>query len=122
MIIQGTNLYIIDNSGVKKAKCIKILYRKCKFASIGDIVKITTKKISRKSKIKKGEIFYSLIINTKYNKRINNQQINIKFNKNCAIILDNKLDPIGTRISGIVPKIFKNTIFKKILSLANKTI
>lgn len=98
MILVSTILNISDNSGGRLVKCIHIYKRKRK-ASIGDIILITIKTYNSKKKIKKGEMYLSIIIRVKSSFFFNNSYI--KFNDNAAILLNKKYLPIGTRLFGV---------------------
>ena len=62
MIQQETVLNVIDNSGAKKAKCIKVLggFKK-RYAQLGDIIVVSIQRLRKKSKktskVLKGESF-----------------------------------------------------------------
>ena len=70
MIQQQTILKVIDNSGAKTVKCIKVLggYKK-KYAFLGEVIIVSVKNLRNKSKItskvKKGEVCRALIVRTK---------------------------------------------------------
>ncbi|MGX7577353.1 50S ribosomal protein L14 [Candidatus Vidania fulgoroideorum] len=121
MIFPGSTLNVSDNSGAKKVYCIRILYSKKKYASIGNILKVSIKKCLFKGKVKKSLIYNAVLINTKYGIKRKNG-IKISFNKNSVVILDKKFNIISTRIFGVVPKEFKDTFFKKIISLSKYVI
>ncbi|MGX7582572.1 50S ribosomal protein L14 [Candidatus Vidania fulgoroideorum] len=120
MIFPGTILHVSDNSGAKKVLCIRIMYSKKKYGKIGDIIKICIKKCLFNGKVKKGSIYNALIVNTK--KGILRKNGKIRFEKNSVIIIDKKYEIISTRIFGIIPKEFKETIFNKIISLSDYVI
>ena len=122
MIQQQTLLKVSDNSGAKIAKCIKVYGGfKRKTAKIGDTVLVSIKELRdnlpSNSKIKKGQIYKAIIIRTKKVMCKKNKTF-IFFNDNAIILIDNKNNPIATRIIGPVPKILKN-INLKIKSLSN---
>lgn len=127
MIQQGSKLYVSDNSGVKKVNCIKVLGgSKKRYAKIGEILKISVLSTNNK-KIKKGEIFNSVLINSKYN-ILRNDGTRIKFFKNSVVLLDEKYDLIGTRILDPIPReitLIKNgkyLFIKKLISLSPEII
>jgi large subunit ribosomal protein L14 len=66
MIQMQTTLVSADNSGAKKLMCIKVLggsHRR--FASIGDVIKVSVKDAIPKGKVKKGEVYNAVIVRTK---------------------------------------------------------
>lgn len=125
MIQPQTILKVLDNSGAKTVKCIKILEGfKKRFAKLGDIIIVSVQELRNKekltSKIKKKEIFKALIIQTK--KKIKKKDGLITFinnkNKNSVVLLNKKGNPIATRIVTSVPTIFKKKKLSKILSIS----
>lgn len=123
MIQTQTQLKINDNTGIKKVQCINV-YKK-KTAKIGDLILISVKKIksklNQKHKTKKGDMYKSILIRSKFNQKnyINNF---ICFNENSAIILNNQKKPLGTRILGPVPFSLRKLKQLKVLSLASTII
>jgi large subunit ribosomal protein L14 len=116
MIQLNTHLSIIDNSGAKIAKCIKILggsYKGC----IGNTIVIAIQKAAAGRKIKSGEVYRSLVVRQKKEmSRIDGSTLS--FFENSSIILNNKNIPMGTRIFGPIPKEFRKKRFMKVLSIA----
>ena len=113
-----STLLSADNSGAKKLMCIKVLggsHRR--FASIGDVIKVTVKDAIPKGKVKKGEVYNAVIVRTKKAIRRSDGSA-IRFDTTAVVILDNKLEPIGTRIFGPVTRELRNKGQMKIISLA----
>ncbi len=115
-----SKLKINDNSGIKLGQCIKVY--KHKFGIIGTIILISVKKLrlnqKKKIKITKGDLFKALIVQTKYSKKSTIGNI-IKFDTNCAIILNNQNKALGTRIFGPLTTEFRKNKNFKILSLSS---
>lgn len=122
MIYTGTILHVCDNSGVKLAKCLKILTRRPRsYGKVGDIIIINIQRLKLFSKIKKKEIYKAVIVRIKKKiKRIDGSYIN--FGKNSIILLNNKGIPIGSRIFGPVSKELRIKKHLKLISLCSKTI
>ena len=98
MIQMQTTLQSADNSGAKKLMCIKVLggsHRR--FATIGDVIKVAIKDAMPKGKVKKGEVYNAVIVRTKKGIRRPDGSA-IRFDSNAVVLLDNKLEPLGTRI------------------------
>lgn len=108
MIQQQTIVKVSDNSGAKKAKCIKILggFKK-KSASVGDTVVVSIKTIRKKlkkySKVKKGEVYKALVIRTRAKIKYKDGFI-YKANENCVSLMNKQNNPLGTRIIGPVSR------------------
>lgn len=118
MIQMQTNLSVADNSGAKRVQCIKVLggsHRR--YAGIGDVVKVSVKDAIPRGKVKKGEIYNAVIVRTKKGVRRPDGSL-IRFDGNAAVLLNNQLQPIGTRIFGPVTRELRGERFMKIISLA----
>ena len=124
MIIIGTNLRIVDNSGAKIAKCIKVIGKgNKKIAHVGNIILVTLKKFVARQKIKKSIIYIGLIVSSKYwIKRLDGTYI--KFFSNRVLIFSKQFKFIGTRVYGILLKEVKirNLKEKKKRTYFNKVI
>ena len=118
MIQMQTRLKVADNTGAKEIMCIKVLGgSKRKFASIGDLIVASVKQTVSNSKIKKGSVVKAVVVRTtKEKKRPDGSSIH--FNNNAAVIINQKQEPIGTRVFGPVARELRVKNFMKIVSLA----
>ena len=122
MIQMQSRLNVADNSGAKDVMCIKVLGgSKRRYASIGDIIKVAIKEASPKGRVKKGEDYNAIVVRTSKGVRRNDGSL-IKFDNNAAVLLNAKLEPIGTRIFGPVTRELRTERFMKIVSLAPEVI
>ena len=122
MIQMQSGLDVADNSGAKDVMCIKVLGgSKRRYASIGDIIKVAIKEASPKGRVKKGEVYNAIVVRTSKGVRRNDGSL-IKFDTNAAVLLNAKLEPIGTRIFGPVTRELRTERFMKIVSLAPEVI
>lgn len=118
MIQMQTNLDVADNSGARRVMCIKVLggsHRR--YAGIGDIIKVTVKEAIPRGKVKKGQVLNAVIVRTRHGVRRPDGSL-IRFDGNAAVLLNNKQEPIGTRIFGPVTRELRGDKFMKIVSLA----
>lgn len=118
MIQMQSILRVADNTGARSLMCIKVLGgSKRQYASIGDIIKVSIKDAAPRGRVKKGEVYNAVVVRTaKGVRRIDGSLL--KFDDNAAVLLNNKLEPIGTRIFGPVTRELRNARFMKIVSLA----
>lgn len=118
MIQVESNLDVADNSGAKKVQCIKVLGgSKRRYASVGDIIVVSIKEAMPHSKVKKGSVMKAVIVRTK--KELGRPDGSfIKFDTNSAVLINNNLEPVGTRIFGPVARELRGAGFMKIVSLA----
>ncbi len=118
MIQMQTILQAADNSGARKMQCIKVLGgSKRRYAGVGDIIKVAVKDAIPRGKVKKGEVYNALVVRTRSGVRRSDGS-KIRFDSNAAVILNSKLEPIGTRIFGPVTRELRGDKFMKIVSLA----
>lgn len=118
MIQMQTSLDAADNSGARRLVCIKVLGgSQRRYAGIGDIIKVAVKEAIPRGKVKKGEVYNAVIVRTKKGVRRADGSL-IRFDNNAAVLLNNQLQPIGTRIFGPVTRELRVENFMRIVSLA----
>lgn len=122
MIMEQTRLDVADNSGAKRARCIKVLggtSRKC--ATVGDIIVAAVKKATPDGVVKKGDVVKGVVVRTRKNVRRDDGSY-LKFDKNAIVIVDNDGNPRGTRVFGAVARELRQKNFMKIISLAAEVV
>jgi large subunit ribosomal protein L14 len=118
MIQMQSILDVADNTGARSVMCIKVLGgSKRRYAGIGDIIKVTIKDAAPRGRVKKGDIYSAVVVRTAKGVRRPDGSL-VKFDNNAAVLLTNKLEPIGTRIFGPVTRELRTAQFMKIISLA----
>ncbi|MFM7397272.1 MAG: 50S ribosomal protein L14 [Gammaproteobacteria bacterium] len=118
MIQLQSILNAADNSGAKTLMCIKVMGgTRRRYAAVGDVIKVSVKDAIPRGKVKKGEVYDAVVVRTRHGVRRADGSL-IKFDGNAAVLLTNKLEPIGTRIFGPVTRELRNAQFMKIISLA----
>jgi large subunit ribosomal protein L14 len=118
MIQMQSVLDAADNSGARQMKCIKVLggsHRR--YAKIGDIIKVSVSDAIPRSRVKKGEVYNAVVVRTRKGVRRSDGSL-IRFDGNAAVLLNNQLQPIGTRIFGPVTRELRSERFMRIISLA----
>lgn len=118
MIQVESNLDVADNSGAKRLSCIKVLGgSRRRYAGVGDIVVVSVKEAMPHSKVKKGDVMKAVVVRTKKEIRRPDGSY-IRFDTNSAVLLNNQMEPVGTRIFGPVARELRQKNFMKIVSLA----
>ncbi len=118
MIQMQTMLEVADNSGARRVQCIKVLGgSKRRYANIGDIIKVSIKEAIPRGRVKKGDVYNAVVVRTKKGVRRQDGSV-IRFDGNAVALLNNQLQPIGTRIFGPVTRELRTENFMKIISLA----
>jgi large subunit ribosomal protein L14 len=118
MIQLQTMLNAADNSGARTLRCIKVLGgTRRRYATVGDVIKVSVQDAIPRGKVKKGEVYDAVVVRTRRGVRRADGSL-IRFDGNAAVLLTQKLEPIGTRIFGPVTRELRNQQFMKIISLA----
>ncbi|HLR87247.1 MAG TPA: 50S ribosomal protein L14 [Wenzhouxiangella sp.] len=118
MIQMQSRLSVADNSGARDVMCIKVLGgSKRRYANIGDVIKVTVRDAIPRGRVKKGEVYNAVVVRTAKGVRRRDGSL-IRFDNNAAVLLNSKLEPIGTRIFGPVTRELRTNQFMKIVSLA----
>ena len=118
MIQMQTVLDAADNSGARRVQCIKVLGgSKRRYAAVGDVIKVSVKDAIPRGKVKKGEVYNAVVVRTRKGVRRKDGSL-IRFDGNAAVLLNARLEPIGTRIFGPVTRELRTSRFMKIISLA----
>ena len=118
MIQMQSRLKVADNTGARTVMCIKVLGgSKRRYASVGDVIKVSVKDAAPRGRVKKGEVYNAVVVRTAAGVRRQDGS-RIKFDSYVAVLLNNRLEPIGTRIFGPVTRELRTEKFMKIVSLA----
>jgi len=113
-----TILDVADNSGAKRVQCIKVLGgSRRRYASIGDVIVVSIKEAMPNTKVKKGDTAKAVVVRTR-REQARTDGSYIKFDENSAVLINEQLEPIGTRIFGPVARELRGKKFMKIISLA----
>ena len=122
MIKTYTNLVVADNSGAKSVRCIRVLGgTRRRYAHVGDIIAANVKVALAGSAIKKGQVVKCVVVRTRKETRRKDGTY-IRFDQNAAVLINEQLEPIGTRIFGPVARELRDKRFMKIVSLAPEVI
>ncbi len=118
MIQVETMCSVADNSGAKRAQCIKVLGgSRRRYARIGDIIVVAIKEAIPNSSVKKGEVRRAVVVRTvKETGRADGTYI--RFDDNAVVIINEAREPMGTRIFGPVARELRRKRFMRIVSLA----
>ncbi len=118
MIQQQTILAIADNTGARKAMCIRVLGgTKRRYGSVGDLIVMTVKDALPGGQVKKGEVVKGVIVRTKKEIRRKDGSY-IRFDQNAAVLVNDQGEPRGTRIFGPVARELREKQYMRIISLA----
>ena len=109
---------VADNSGAKEIGIFRNLGgSKKKVSRIGDVVICSVKKAIPNGTVKAGQVVKAVIVRTKYPIRRANGS-HIRFDDNAVVIINDKGEPVGTRVFGPIARELREKGYNKILSLA----
>ena len=117
MIREQTNLVVADNTGAKVARCFRVLGQHKEFAHIGDVIKVAIREGTPTGAVKKGQVCLAVVVRTTHPIRRADGS-SVSFDQNACVIVDVKLNPVGTRIFGPVARELRDRNYMKIISLA----
>ena len=118
MIQMQTVLGSADNTGARALMCIKVLGgSRRRYAGIGDVIKVSVKDAAPRGRVKKGDVYNAVVVRTVHGVRRADGS-KVKFDANAAVLLNAKLEPVGTRVFGPVTRELRTERFMKIVSLA----
>ncbi len=122
MIQQESVLKVADNSGAKVVKCIKVLGgSRRRYAGLGDVIVLSVKSAIPHSDVKKGSLHRGVIVRTKKAVRRPDGSY-VRFGDNAVVLINEIMEPKGTRIFGPVARELREKKFMKILSLAPEVV
>jgi large subunit ribosomal protein L14 len=122
MIQQETMVVVADNSGAKSAQCFRVLGgTKRRYARVGDVVVCAVKVAIPGGAVKKGDVVKAVVVRTVKEQRRRDGSY-IRFDENAVVIINDKREPVGTRIFGPVARELREKRFMKIVSLAPEVV
>ncbi|MGH7727024.1 MAG: 50S ribosomal protein L14 [Candidatus Eiseniibacteriota bacterium] len=122
MIQLRTMLTVADNSGARRAQCIKVLGgTRRRYGRVGDIVVVSVKDAIPGAAVKKGDVAKAVVVRAVKERRRKDGSY-IRFDDNAVVLIDDNKEPRGTRIFGPVARELREKEFMKIISLAPEVI
>jgi large subunit ribosomal protein L14 len=121
MLQLRSHLDVADNTGAKVAWVIGVLGSNQRYAGVGDVIKVHIKDAAPDAQVKKGEVCNAVIVRTRHAIRRSDGSY-LRFDSNAAVIIDEEMNPRGTRIFGPVARELREKKFMKIISLAPEVI
>jgi large subunit ribosomal protein L14 len=119
MVFTGTQLYVADNSGGYLAYCVKLVSRpRFRWATVGDTLLVTMKRIRPNRRVKKGELYRALLVNTRTPLR--RTADSLAFHQNCVVVLKkDDVVPLASRLKATAPFELRTKGFRRILTMSS---
>ena len=122
MIQERSILKVADNSGAKTVRCFRILGgTRRRYAQVGDIVIASVQVAEPRKNVKKKDIVKALIVRQRNPIRRSDGSY-LRFDENAIVIVDNKKEPIATRVFGPLPRELKAKGFEKLITMAEEVV
>lgn len=115
MVQKQTILDVADNSGARAVMCIGLFGSK-ESVKVGDVIRVTVKSATPRGRVQKGKVYKAVVVRTK-NPSVRGDGFYLKFSNNAVVLVNDQLEPIGTRVFGAIRKL-NSGVFMKIMSLA----
>lgn len=117
MIAVQTQLDVADNTGAQRVQCIRVLGHPRPFAHVGDVIRVAIKEAQPRGIVKRGEVHKAIVVRTAF-PIARPDGSTLKFDHNAVVLVDDQMNPRGTRIFGPVARELRERGFMKIVSLA----
>lgn len=119
MIQPRTIVKITDNTGAKLGRIFKVLGgTRRRYARLGDLVVLSIQTAEPKKAVKKKDVARAIVVRQRQPYRRRDGSL-IRFDDNAVVLVDKeKLEPLGGRIFGPIPRELAERGFQKIASLA----
>ncbi|MBI4094771.1 MAG: 50S ribosomal protein L14 [Candidatus Liptonbacteria bacterium] len=122
MIQERSILKVADNSGAKIVRCFRILGgTRRRYARVGDIAVASVQVAEPRKTVKKKDIVKVVVVRQRQALRRDDGSF-VRFDENAVVIVDNKREPIATRIFGPLPRELKAMGFEKIMTMAEEIV
>jgi large subunit ribosomal protein L14 len=118
MIAQESRLKVADNTGAREVLCVRVLGGSGRrYAGLGDIIVATVKDAIPGGSVKRGEVVKAVVVRTRKESRRPDGTY-IRFDDNACVLINDQMQPRGTRIFGPVGSELRERRFMRIVSLA----
>jgi len=122
MIQERSIIKVVDNSGAKTVRCFRILGgTRHRYAKIGNIIIASVQVAEPRKTIKKKDIVKALLVRQKSPLRRSDGSY-VRFDDNAVVLIDNKKEPIASRIFGPLPRELKTKGFEKLMTMAEEIV
>ena len=122
MIQERSILKVADNSGAKVVRCFRVLGGSRKrYARIGDIIIASVQIAEPRKAVKKKDVIKALVVRQRNSMRRQDGSY-LRFDENAVVLVDDKMEPLGTRVFGPLPREIKEMKFESIFNLAEEII
>lgn len=120
MIQMGTIIKVIDNSGVKRVRCINLLGSSQRDI-IGEKIIAAVYRVKTHRKVRQGSKVKCYVVGVKrWFSRFDGRYI--RFSRNSVMVLNKRGEPLGSRVRGPVLREFRDKIEVRTLGVTIRTV
>ncbi|MEK9186294.1 MAG: 50S ribosomal protein L14 [Patescibacteria group bacterium] len=122
MIQERSILKVADNAGAKTIRCFRVLGGSRKrYARIGDVIVASVQVAEPRKQVKKKDIVRAVIVRQRHPLRRADGTA-VRFDENAAVLINDKKEPIATRIFGPIPREIKDKGYEAIFTMAEEIV
>jgi large subunit ribosomal protein L14 len=122
MIQPRTMLKVIDNSGAKIVQCFHVVGSTgIRYAEIGDLIQASVKIAEPRQTVKKKDKVKAIVVRQRKPFKRDDGTF-ISFDENAVILVNDKMEPLGGRLFGPIPRELKERGYTKVVALAKEII
>jgi large subunit ribosomal protein L14 len=122
MIQTESRLKVADNTGAQEILVIRVMGgSRRRYGYVGDIVVGAVKSASAGGAVKKGDVVKAVVVRCAKEQRRKDGSY-IRFDDNAVVLINDDLNPRGSRVFGPVARELREKGFTKIVSLAPETL
>jgi large subunit ribosomal protein L14 len=122
MIQERSVIKVADNSGAKIVRCFRILGgTRHRYAKVGDVIVASVQVAEPRKGVKKKDIVRTVVVRTKHAlRRIDGSYV--RFDENAVVLINQKKEPVATRVFGPMPRELKEKGYEKIITMAEEIV
>jgi large subunit ribosomal protein L14 len=122
MIQERSIITVADNSGAKIIRCFRVLGGSRKrYAHLGEIIIASVQVAAPRAGVKKKDIVKAVIVRMRNPIRRSDGSL-LRFDENAAVLINEKEEPVATRVFGPIPREIKEMGYEAIAQLAEETV
>lgn len=122
MVQERSLIKIADNSGARIARCFRILGgTRRRYASVGDVIVASVQIAEPRKNVKKKDKVRVLIVRQRNPLRRRDGSY-VRFDENAGVIIDNKKEPVATRVFGPMPRELKEMGYDTLMTMAEEIV
>ena len=122
MLQERSIITVADNSGAKIVRCFRVLGGSRKrYAHLGDIIVASVQVAEPRKAVKKKDVVKCVVVRL-HNAIRRADGSYLRFDDNAVVLINEKEEPVATRIFGPIPREIKDMGYEAIAQLAEEVV